>query len=327
MAKKCQVCSGPIVNGKCKLCGMPYRNDDEIFYHVNESRRAHYKHSNDNVRKKMREQETPIFDRKRSEIENENPNAVQTLGSVLRAEAKNRTQKMNNAYGEQKKKIQPKINRYAPTFASKERTAEQKKMKSTDPANQKKSVLSKIIIIFAIISAAAQLFGTYGKSLSQLIEENTTWSELLDGKNNKNEIQFDNEEIWYDEEEEDWGDKADYRTLEEVLAETADNEFLPSFYMYPEDAKEFINGMSPYTILTPNSYKTGLTPGYYMAVIEKSFATFHISGKYGTASSHLSRYNNYLVFELAEGERIELQDPGSEDAQVSVYLLFNEIEK
>ena len=27
MGKRCQVCDGPIVNGRCKYCGMPYRND------------------------------------------------------------------------------------------------------------------------------------------------------------------------------------------------------------------------------------------------------------------------------------------------------------
>ena len=34
MGKRCQVCDGPIVNGRCKYCGMPYRNDMEL-YHLN----------------------------------------------------------------------------------------------------------------------------------------------------------------------------------------------------------------------------------------------------------------------------------------------------
>ena len=42
--KRCQVCEGPIVNGRCKLCGMPYRNDKTL-YHLNESRRDHYRHA------------------------------------------------------------------------------------------------------------------------------------------------------------------------------------------------------------------------------------------------------------------------------------------
>lgn len=40
MGKRCQVCDGPIVNGRCKYCGMPYRNDMEL-YHLNEDRSEH----------------------------------------------------------------------------------------------------------------------------------------------------------------------------------------------------------------------------------------------------------------------------------------------
>ena len=38
---KCPLCDGTVVNGRCKECGMPYRND-EILYHLNESRSDHY---------------------------------------------------------------------------------------------------------------------------------------------------------------------------------------------------------------------------------------------------------------------------------------------
>ena len=30
---KCPLCDGTVVNGRCKECGMPYRND-EILYHL-----------------------------------------------------------------------------------------------------------------------------------------------------------------------------------------------------------------------------------------------------------------------------------------------------
>ena len=52
MGKKCQVCGGPVVNGRCKYCGMPYRNDMEL-YHLNEDRSEHYRHSSAKVRKAM----------------------------------------------------------------------------------------------------------------------------------------------------------------------------------------------------------------------------------------------------------------------------------
>ena len=55
---RCPLCDGPVVNGRCKDCGMPYRKD-EILYHLNESRSDHYKHASDKARKIMREQQRP----------------------------------------------------------------------------------------------------------------------------------------------------------------------------------------------------------------------------------------------------------------------------
>ena len=63
MRKECQVCGGPIVNGRCKLCGMPYRNH-EILYHLNENRRDHYKHASWRARIMMEDEERPLGDKK-----------------------------------------------------------------------------------------------------------------------------------------------------------------------------------------------------------------------------------------------------------------------
>ena len=35
---RCQLCDGPVVGGRCKSCGMPYKND-AVLYHVNEDRK------------------------------------------------------------------------------------------------------------------------------------------------------------------------------------------------------------------------------------------------------------------------------------------------
>ena len=61
--KRCQVCDGPIVNGRCKLCGMPYRND-ETLYHLNENRSDHYRHATSRARAIMRQEEIPLGDKK-----------------------------------------------------------------------------------------------------------------------------------------------------------------------------------------------------------------------------------------------------------------------
>ena len=61
--KRCQVCDGPVVNGRCKLCGMPYRND-ETLYHLNENRSDHYRHATSKARAIMRQEEIPLGDKK-----------------------------------------------------------------------------------------------------------------------------------------------------------------------------------------------------------------------------------------------------------------------
>ena len=61
--KRCQVCDGPVVNGRCKLCGMPYRND-ETLYHLNENRSDHYRHATSRARAIMRQEEIPLGDKK-----------------------------------------------------------------------------------------------------------------------------------------------------------------------------------------------------------------------------------------------------------------------
>ena len=50
--RKCCVCEGSIVNGRCRDCGMPYRRDEEL-YHLNENRRDHYKHASKEAREKL----------------------------------------------------------------------------------------------------------------------------------------------------------------------------------------------------------------------------------------------------------------------------------
>lgn len=60
--KRCQICDGPIENGRCKWCGMPYRND-EVLYHLNEDRSEHYRHATPEARRALRESEIPLGDK------------------------------------------------------------------------------------------------------------------------------------------------------------------------------------------------------------------------------------------------------------------------
>lgn len=65
MGTKCPVCDGPIINGRCKFCGMPYRKD-ELLYHLNENRSEHYKHASAKVQREMRREQIPLPDRKKA---------------------------------------------------------------------------------------------------------------------------------------------------------------------------------------------------------------------------------------------------------------------
>lgn len=104
--KKCQVCDGPIVNGRCKLCGMPYRRDEEL-YHLNEDRSEHYRHASRSVQRKMREQEIPLADRKENRSIRENPEAERSLADLTKEQMRAR-RAANQARIEQAKRLQPK---------------------------------------------------------------------------------------------------------------------------------------------------------------------------------------------------------------------------
>ena len=58
----CPICGDQVINGRCRFCGMPYRND-EVMYHLNESSREHYHHASSSVKQKMRESVVPLGDK------------------------------------------------------------------------------------------------------------------------------------------------------------------------------------------------------------------------------------------------------------------------
>lgn len=58
---KCPLCDGAVVNGRCRDCGMPYRND-ELLYHLNEDRRSHEKHATDKAKEELLKRMVPLGD-------------------------------------------------------------------------------------------------------------------------------------------------------------------------------------------------------------------------------------------------------------------------
>ena len=55
---RCQLCDGPVVGGRCKSCGMPYKND-AVLYHVNEDRKTHDRHASEIAREELRNRLAP----------------------------------------------------------------------------------------------------------------------------------------------------------------------------------------------------------------------------------------------------------------------------
>lgn len=139
--KRCQVCDGPIANGRCRYCGMPYRND-EVLYHLNESRSDHYRHATEKARATMRQQQIPLGDRKR---EQDRSSAKAEIRVRQEQERQAAMQRMTNTRV-------PVSNK---TAAPKADIRGQRKTYSSPPVNsgktRKKGKLGKIIALIIIL--------------------------------------------------------------------------------------------------------------------------------------------------------------------------------
>ena len=161
MGKRCQVCDGPIVDDRCKYCGMPYRSDAEM-YHLNENRSEHYRHASVKVRKAMRESEIPLPDRNKAASgtgKSRNVNVQKTQKQTAKVQniktqttkkqpAGTQTTRQQNA-GRQTAWSQPQTvqSQTARTYAG----------KSSVPAKKKKRKRKKVLIFWIILAIAMAL--------------------------------------------------------------------------------------------------------------------------------------------------------------------------
>jgi len=80
---KCPLCDGAVVNGRCRDCGMPYRND-EVLYHLNEDRRSHEKHATDKAKEELLKRMVPLGDTvKQASGQKAGKNAQKTSGKPV----------------------------------------------------------------------------------------------------------------------------------------------------------------------------------------------------------------------------------------------------
>lgn len=81
---RCPLCDGLIAGGRCRECGMPYRND-EMLYHLNERRETHEKHASEKVREELARRMTPLGDAEaRSKTSKDSGAGQQKAASVQR---------------------------------------------------------------------------------------------------------------------------------------------------------------------------------------------------------------------------------------------------
>ncbi|GAB6104258.1 hypothetical protein JCM17039_10120 [Blautia glucerasea] len=83
---KCPLCDGAIINGRCRDCGMPYRND-EILYHLNEDRRSHDKHAADKAREELLKRMVPLGDAKQDSGQTSERNTQKISGKTVQKNA------------------------------------------------------------------------------------------------------------------------------------------------------------------------------------------------------------------------------------------------
>ena len=140
MGKRCQVCDGPIVNGRCKYCGMPYRND-AVMYHLNEDRSEHYRHSSAKVRREMDQSEIPLTDRKGVADYTKKKNAV-NKGTKNKSTARKTVNNKNTT---------------SKTVSNAGRTASKTYTSGKQSGTEKKKKGKKMVIFWLVIALLAAL--------------------------------------------------------------------------------------------------------------------------------------------------------------------------
>lgn len=153
--EKCQVCGGRVVNGRCSLCGMPYRND-EILYHLNEPRDVHYRHASAKVRDMMRQYgQTVDKTAQRGGRVNRSTNMGRNAGANRNPNGNRNT---GNAAATVRKTV-PAGNTMNKTTADRNRTEVPNQGKKQQNEGRKRNSISWIIwLIVALVALFPQLW-------------------------------------------------------------------------------------------------------------------------------------------------------------------------
>ena len=222
MGKRCQVCDGPIVNGRCKYCGMPYRNDMEL-YHLNEDRSEHYRHASAKVKKVMAESEIPLPDR------NKTVSKYGKTAPVRTKKTKVQTSRVQTS-GTKKASGQSYSAQTARIYSTGKKTAKGEKKKSGKAG---KIFWIIVLILMVVIGQMAENWDTIGYRIEEFIYDefdidlnsifDDSSSDEVNESNESNENNESNEDNWTD----DWSE-----TISAVKNGQDEQKDNPDWYMF-----------------------------------------------------------------------------------------------
>lgn len=230
MGKRCQVCDGPIVNGRCKYCGMPYRNDMEL-YHLNEERSDHYRHASAKVRKAMAESEIPLPDRNETVPKSAKASSARTQKTVSGTQtvrlqtARTHNEKAQTSgvrtSGAKKTVGQPYSPQTARTYSTGRKTKRSEKKRSSRAG---KIFWITVLILMVVIGQMAEHWDTIGYRIEKFIydEFDIDLSSIFDNSS-ADEVNESDENDWTD----DWSETVS--AVKNGQDEQKDN---PDWYMF-----------------------------------------------------------------------------------------------
>lgn len=143
---KCPLCDGPIVNGRCRECGMPYKND-ELLYHLNEDRRTHEKHATDKAKEELLKRMVPLGD-----------TAKQTSSRTVNKNTQKKSSKTIGRSTSQTTEKKARNNQKAAARSKKEFGRSNNSSWSSEKKTKKKKSLGGIIFWIIVIFMIARPF-------------------------------------------------------------------------------------------------------------------------------------------------------------------------
>lgn len=143
---KCPLCDGPVVNGRCRQCGMPYKND-ELLYHLNEDRRTHEKHATDKAKEELLKRMVPLGD-----------TAKQTSSRTVNKNTQKKSSKTIGRSTSQTTEKKARNNQKAAARSKKEFGRSNNSSWSSEKKTKKKKSLGGIIFWIIVIFMIARPF-------------------------------------------------------------------------------------------------------------------------------------------------------------------------